>query len=841
MLTSFAQHRQATFREHVEDGSKTKDGANHQVRAAENWTKPSTTNKMPTLQVPKGEKKRKYVDESGKTRCLRRKLWTGETSYSHAAQVRVEQCPEEHQPSPIEQLQLDESQMLASGELEALIHAAKPHKAAGIEEVPIDLLKLCSDIVGPYLEHLFNACLRLSFVPDAFKFEKTIVLPKPGKDDYSSPKSWRPIALLPCIGKLLEKAFLNRMMDIHDVHNLVPIDQYGTSGRCTTKAVQSLINQVHTGQRLATGSKDRYSTLMALDICGPYNKVDRRQLVRILQQHKAIPKWMVDFVSSFLSDRQTVLEMPGTKTQPPFFVNGGVPQGSPLSPFLFLLSTSTLFKHMEARRKDAKAVGVDMTMMAYVDDMYLMVTSESRTTNCKWLTTLHKEIMKWAKDNNASFDKYEVMHFRKSSKDKCNEMPDILDLKGKTPQHDSMRILGIWVDPELKWDAHVQHICNKVHNKLGVLHRISGSVWGTPLSQMRHIYVTQVKPTVYPVLPDTLTSWPQIQPLISYGCAVWFIREPRAVKKFLKKHIDTLEKLQRECLVQIAGAFRQSCKMCLLKELNVEPVCINLDRIVQQFFNKASGTLWSEHVLEQRPLPPNRQLEKSAHPYHTLDHKISMFQQDAQARLREQQRDDPKKAKESMALEAEVARMISSFANDECTRQWPEHCAQCGDKSDKPTLWSDWGRGNLKAYDKLNRPQSTFILQCKIGHIGLKKYLHSRRRMDSAICDCGLNEPETAEHLFCRCRFLTEERRMLLKAIGKGGNIVWMDDLMRNRQAIAADWAICWFGLSQFQSQRKKAAQRFLSYSSEWNKREKNKLERMAKGFAVPSNLPDRG
>jgi hypothetical protein len=64
-----------------------------------------------------------------------------------------------------------------------------------------------------YSERLFlwlaNACLLTGVWPDEFKVSITVVIPKPGKPSYDTPKSFRPIVLLNTMGKLLEKMLAN--------------------------------------------------------------------------------------------------------------------------------------------------------------------------------------------------------------------------------------------------------------------------------------------------------------------------------------------------------------------------------------------------------------------------------------------------------------------------------------------------------------------------------------------------------------------------------------------------------------------------------------------------------
>ena len=50
-----------------------------------------------------------------------------------------------------------------------------------------------------------NACLQTGHWPGAFKESVSVIIPKPGKPSYRTPKAYRPIVLLNTMGKLIEK------------------------------------------------------------------------------------------------------------------------------------------------------------------------------------------------------------------------------------------------------------------------------------------------------------------------------------------------------------------------------------------------------------------------------------------------------------------------------------------------------------------------------------------------------------------------------------------------------------------------------------------------------------
>jgi len=63
-----------------------------------------------------------------------------------------------------------------------------------------------------------NACIDLGHWPSHFKTSMTVVIPKPNKTSYDSPKSFCPIVLLNTIGKLFEK-MIGEGLQFHMISN----------------------------------------------------------------------------------------------------------------------------------------------------------------------------------------------------------------------------------------------------------------------------------------------------------------------------------------------------------------------------------------------------------------------------------------------------------------------------------------------------------------------------------------------------------------------------------------------------------------------------------------------
>jgi hypothetical protein len=123
-------------------------------------------------------------------------------------------------------------------EIEKAVRRAAPNKAPGTDSITNGILHYTLDILLPSLHKLFNACFRLGYCPKHFKETITVVLRKQGKDDYTQPKAYRPIALLNTLGKVLEAIVATRLAYLADVHDLLPSRH--TGGRKLTSTEHAI-------------------------------------------------------------------------------------------------------------------------------------------------------------------------------------------------------------------------------------------------------------------------------------------------------------------------------------------------------------------------------------------------------------------------------------------------------------------------------------------------------------------------------------------------------------------------------------------------------------------------
>lgn len=130
--------------------------------------------------------------------------------------------------------------------LEAL-HKLKPDKALGPDGISNRILKAYAEKLSELLTPLFQACIAHSYHLQAFKTANTITMKKLGKADYTTPKAYRPIALLNTLCKVLEAIMGKKITYLTEKHHLLPNAQMGAKkDRSTETALELLTKQVRT-------------------------------------------------------------------------------------------------------------------------------------------------------------------------------------------------------------------------------------------------------------------------------------------------------------------------------------------------------------------------------------------------------------------------------------------------------------------------------------------------------------------------------------------------------------------------------------------------------------------
>ena len=320
------------------------------------------------------------------------------------------------------------------------------------------------------LTGLFNAAIALSMHP--WKAATVIPIPKPNKPDYRMAKAYRPISLLECCGKLLEKIVAKHILSDASCYDLLPASQFGSRDyHCATDACLSL---VHSAQSYVKSSN--VASLILFDIQGFFDNLHVDRLVHLFQNLGFAPA-LCGWVCSFLTDQQVSLSFNG-KLLPEISLNHGTPQGSPLSPILSAIYTSPLLRLAEVWRH--------RSLTAYVDDGSILTTGATHHSANSKCAEGFSLVVGWLNCNGLTInaDKTEFTSFypRQISPNRIGALRPVINLNipsgGVLVVRRSRTVcyLGIFLSEFFSWEHHAKVMAAQARSTTLALQVIGNSV-----------------------------------------------------------------------------------------------------------------------------------------------------------------------------------------------------------------------------------------------------------------------------------------------------------------------------------------------------------------------------
>ena len=355
-----------------------------------------------------------------------------------------------------------------------MIHTGR---AAGIDRVSNEMIKNLNRNNLGRIHKLINLSFTNGYVPVAWKLAKLRSLLKLGK----GPKfleSYRPISLLECLGKLMERIVATRLEDVVERSQLLSHSQAGfRRWRSTEDPLLDLISDLQ-DTRARQGNKDLLVIL--LDFEKAFDRVDPWVLLQIMREI-GIPVYLFRWYHSFLQDRRYCVCV-GTSYSKVVRFALGVPQGSISGPLLFALYPSTMTTEIRA------AESREVRTVEFADDVNLWVrlnSTEDGNYDVHQAQTALNAISDWSERYGTnvaiseSANETKTYGFLYPTDVKKNRPPVNLTYQETAVAFkDEAKRLGVTFDRNLNFDKHVKNVTNAAKRKLECINKVVGKVWG---------------------------------------------------------------------------------------------------------------------------------------------------------------------------------------------------------------------------------------------------------------------------------------------------------------------------------------------------------------------------
>ena len=443
-------------------------------------------------------------------------------------------------------------------EITKTLQKCRNRSAPGEDQISYFILKNLDRENLSNIALIYNSCLKTGYFPNAWKQAKVVMLPKPGKD-LTKPTSYRPISLLPAMGKIFERIVASRLSAFLEKVDYFDENQAGfRKKRSTVDQLFKLSQSVSTALK-----KHKKAVGVFLDVEKAFDAVWLEGLkYKLGRPEIGIPTKMIRLLSSFLTNRHLRVHQ-NSAISNKIELKAGTPQGSALSPLLFIFYVN-----------DTPKPPPGVLISKFADDMaaWAIQKQEKRAEKLiqKHLDSLSEWCNKWKIKLNPS--KTQVGLFTNS-----NNTKEITLNLGRVPLtvSNEIKFLGLTFDRKLTWRHHIDNVRHRMWLRINAIKAISGRNLGMQSKTLIHLY----------------KMW--IRPIALYGAPAYY--------SAAKKHINKIQVIQNSALRIALRRTRRTHIEDLHQEGSLTPLKAEAVRSSHRFIEKkVDDSLIQRLLIEHR-------------------------------------------------------------------------------------------------------------------------------------------------------------------------------------------------------------------------------------------------
>ena len=411
-----------------------------------------------------------------------------------------------------------DSILASEDEVLDLLKCIDTSKATGPDGISPKLLHEAGASIVPSLTKLINLSLTKCKVPKDWKLANVIPLFKKG--DKHNTNNYRPVSLLSCVNKILERIVFKHLYNYLRDKKLLSKDQSGF------QTGDSTINQLSYMYHFLCKALDEKKEvhIVFCDISKAFDRVSHKGLIYKLKNlgiGGSLLLWFIDY----LHDRHQRVIIKGQQSEYGV-IKAGVPQGSILGPLLFLIYINDITLVTQTKMK------------LFADDTSIYIDFDNAESASTILNNDMVAIQNWADQWLVKFSPPKTKLLTCSFKNNGNYPPvkfnDVILQKTDSHKH-----LGITLSSNLSWNVHIENIIQNVAPMSDVLKKLKYDLDRYSLERCYFSF---------------------IRPKLEYGSIIW--------DNCSNLDKDKLENIQLDIARVVTGARKGTSHELIYKETN---------------------------------------------------------------------------------------------------------------------------------------------------------------------------------------------------------------------------------------------------------------------------------
>lgn len=455
-------------------------------------------------------------------------------------------------------------------ELQLSLAKASENTSVGPDGLPYSFFSNLDELNLSTLLIAFNNLWQDHTFPNEWLQGTIIPILKPGKNRQLI-NSYRPISLTNCGCKIFERMVNTRLRFFLEENVCLDAFQSGFRGHhSTADNIARLISDV---QR--NWERRNPTVAVFLDLTSAFNKVHRSTVIHKLHT-LGIRGSLAHFLCNFLQPRSFKVRCQATLSDSRQMEHG-VPQGSVLSPTLFLIAINDILLTLPRTH-------MSIRYSLFADDLAIWCSHKKCQDSFTALQKAIDHCVKWCENWGffLSAPKSAMVVFKRGPVPDLSRSPQIENTP--IPLYRSHKFLGITLDSHLTFQAHIEDVRTRCLKRVNVIRCLSGYSWGADRKTLLTLYIGIIRS------------------ILDYNCFLFSTMSVTLGKR--------LEAIQSTCLRFITGAFRTTPVLALRADSNIPALADRRLFLLLRYYLKAKsqpnhaavGALEASRPNTRRPL-----------------------------------------------------------------------------------------------------------------------------------------------------------------------------------------------------------------------------------------------